>query len=281
MNPAGLVRKALVQRVRARFNDLDRGERPVDRSDNALFAPDSVAWRVHGDVTSMMVGGIAALLVEMLHPLALGGVWDHSNVAADMPGRLRRTARFIALTTFGERSAAEGAIARVASIHKQVRGTLPDGRAYRADDPALLAWIHVAGSLSFLDGWIRYGEPDLSLADQDRYFAEVAQVARLLGADPVPETRAKAEALVAHFRPQLVADDRTAAFRRLVLDAPAPSLTEAPLQRLLMAAAVDLMPDWARSMHSLRAPLLVRPAVRGATLGLAGTLRWAFGGGVR
>ena len=152
MNPAGLVRKALVQRVRARFNDLDRGERPVDRSTNALFAPDSVAWRVHGDVTSMMVGGIAALLVEMLHPLALGGVWDHSNVATDMPGRLRRTARFIALTTFGERSAAEAAIARVAAIHAQVQGTLPDGRAYRADDPALLAWIHVAGSLSFLDG---------------------------------------------------------------------------------------------------------------------------------
>ncbi|MEO7787362.1 MAG: oxygenase MpaB family protein [Sphingomicrobium sp.] len=280
MSPANFVRKALIGRVRARFNDLDRGERPVERSDNALFAPDSVAWRVHGDVTTMMVGGISALLVEMLHPLALGGVWDHSNVASDMVGRLRRTARFIALTTFGERQAAEAAIARVRSIHGQVQGSLPDGSAYRADDPALLAWIHVAGSLQFLDGWRRYGEPGLSAADQDRYFAEVAQIARMLGADSVPETRAAAEALVMRFRPELRNDERTGAFRRLVLDAPAPSLSEAPLQRLLMAAAVDLMPEWARTMHGLRAPIVARPAVRGATFGLAGTLRWAFAGRV-
>ena len=226
----------------------------------------------------MMVGGIAALLVEMLHPLAIGGVWDHSNVAADMPGRLRRTARFIALTTFGERGAAETAIARVRSIHAQVRGTLPDGRSYRADDPALLAWIHVAGSLCFLDAWIRYGKQGLSAADQDRYFAEVAIIARQLGADPVPQTRSEAEALAASFRGLLRADGRTQAFRAMVLDAPAPSLAEAPLQRLMMTAAVDLMPDWARQMHGLRAPGIARPAVRAATLGLAGTLRWAFAG---
>ena len=281
MNPAEAIRSALVERVRDRFNDRGKGERPVERSNQALFRPDSVAWRVHGDVTTMMVGGISALLVEMLHPLALGGVWDHSNVGADMTGRLRRTARFIAVTTFGEKTAAEAAIDKVRRIHERVRGTLPDGREYRADDPALLAWIHVAGSLQFLEGWIRYGEPGMSNADQDRYFAEAGLIARKLGAHPVPETRAEAEALVRQFRPELRADDRSAAFRRLVLDAPAPSRSEAPLQKLLMAAAVDLMPRWARTMHDLRAPLIARPAVRGATFGLAGTLRWAFGGGVR
>ena len=281
MSPADALRRVLIERVRARFNDRARGEQPVPRSTDALLPPDSVAWRVHGDVTSMMVGGIAALLVEMLHPLALGGVWDHSNVAADMPGRLRRTARFIAVTTFGQRDAASAAIDRVRTIHAQVRGTLPDGREYRADDPALLAWIHVAGSLCFLDGWRRYGEPRMSLADQDRYFAEVATIARALGADPVPETRADAEALVARFRPGLHVDDRTHAFRKLVLDAPAASFTEAPLQRLLMTAAVDLMPDWAAAMHGIRPAVIGQPAVRAATLGLAGTLRWAFAGAAR
>ena len=278
MSPASALRRLLIERVRDRFNDRTRGEQPVPRSADALLPPDSVAWRVHGDVTTMMVGGIAALLVEMLHPLALGGVWDHSNVAADMPGRLRRTARFIATTTFGHRETATAAIDRVRGIHAQVRGTLPDGTAYRADDPALLAWIHVAGSLCFLDGWRRYGEPRMSLADQDRYFAEVAMMARALGADPVPETRAEAEALVERFRPELRVDERTHAFRKLVLEAPAASLGELPVQRLMMTAAVDLMPGWAAAMHGLRPVVIGQPAVRAATLGLAGTLRWAFAG---
>lgn len=278
MTPAGALRNLLVERVRARFNDRAQGEQPVPRSDDALFPPGSVAWRVHGDVTSMMVGGIAALLVEMLHPLALGGVWDHSNVAADMAGRLRRTARFIALTTFGQRDAAEAAIVRVRSIHAQVRGTLPDGTPYRADDPALLAWIHVAGALCFLDSWRRYGEPSMSLADQDRYFAEAGVIARALGADPVPQTRAAAERLIGEFRPVLRSDERTVAFRKLVLEAPAASLAEMPLQKLMMTAAVDLMPDWARAMHGIRPVVIGQPAIRAATLGLAGTLRWAFAG---
>jgi len=271
------VRKALVRQVRSTFNDQSKGERPVPASDDALFPRGSVIWRVHGDVTSMMVGGIAALLTQMLHPMALGGVWDHSNVAEDMIGRLRRTARFIAVTTYGQRDCAMEAIARVKRIHEQVGGTLPDGRTYRADDPHLLAWVHVAGAINFLDSWRRYGEPRMSRADQDRYFAESGEVARLLDADPVPNSRAEAEKLIKHFRTDLVADQRTRAFRDLVLKAPAPSLAETPVQLLLMNAAVDVMPDFARTMHGLQKPILP-PVLRGATYGLASTIRWAFAG---
>ena len=248
-------------------------------SDNALYRRSDVVWRVHGDVTSMMVGGVAALLTQMLHPAALGGVWDHSNVASDMVGRLRRTARFIAVTTYGERTAAEQAIARVRSIHAQVSGTTADGSPYRADDPALLAWVHVAGAVNFLDSWRRYAEPRMTTADQDRYFAESALVARMLGADPVPVSRAEAEKLIGSFRPQLSVDRRTREFRDLVLHARAPTLREAPVQKLLMAAAVDLMPKFARDLHGLRAPMLPPVAIRAATFGLAGTLRWAFSSG--
>jgi uncharacterized protein (DUF2236 family) len=129
----------------------------------------------------------------------------------------------------------------------------------------------------FLDGWRRYAEPRMSSADQDRYFAESADIARLLDADPVPTTRAEGERLVAEFRAELRADERSRAFRDLILKAPARSLGEAPVHALLMNAAVDLMPDFARSMHGLSPPLL-RPALRGATYGLAQTLRWAFAG---
>ena len=271
------VRKALVRQVRSTFNDQSKGERPVPASDDALFPPGSVIRRVHGDVTSMMVGGIAALLTQMLHPLALGGVCNHSNVAEDMIGRLRRTARFIAVTTYGHRDSALAAIEKVKAIHGQISGTLGDGREYSADDPHLLAWVHVAGAINFLDSWRRYAEPSMSRADQDRYFAESGEVARLLDADPVPETRAAAEKLINDFRPELVSDQRTRAFRDLVLKAPAPSLAEAPVQRLVMKAAVDVMPEFARNMHGLQKPFLP-PVLRGATYGLASTIRWAFAG---
>jgi uncharacterized protein (DUF2236 family) len=271
------VRRALVRQVRATFNDQSKGEKPVPASDQALFPPGSVIRRVHGDVTSMMVGGIAALLTQMLHPKALAGVWDHSDVHSDMLGRLRRTARFIAVTTYGHRDKAEAGIAKVKTIHEQVRGTLPDGSEYRAADPWLLAWVHVAGAVNFLDGWRRYGEPRMSRGDQDRYFAESAEVARMLDADPVPRTRSEAERLIVQFRGELRADDRTRSFRDLVLDAPAPSLAEAPVQMLLMNAAVDLMPGFARRMHGLSRPA-VAPMVRSATYGLARTIRWAFEG---
>ena len=271
------VRRALVRQVRNTFNDRSKGERPVPASDDALFPPGSVIRRVHGDVTSMMVGGVAALLTQMLHPAALAGVWDHSDVHSDMLGRLRRTARFIATTTYAHRDSALQAIARVKAIHEQVSGALPNGTAYRATDPALLAWVHVAGANNFLDGWRRYAEPAMSRADQDSYFAQSGEIARLLDADPVPRTRAEAERLIRDFRGELHADQRTRAFRDLVLKAPAPSRAGAPVQMLLMGAAVDLLPPFAREMHGLGRPALP-PVLRGATFGVASTIRWAFAG---
>lgn len=266
----------MIGQVRAVFNDAARGETPVQRSANGLFSPESVVWRVHGDVTTMMVGGVAALLLQMLHPAVLAGVWDHSQFRHDMLGRLRRTARFIAQTSYAERSEAEAAIARVREIHRHIRGALPDGTPYRADDPRLLAWVHVTEAVSFLDGWIRYAEPAMSRADQDRYFAEFAKVAEALGADPVPHSRAEAMALITAMRGELRYDERTREVARLLLEQPAPNLATKPFQAMTFAAAIDLLPGWARQMHQLATPPLAAPAVRLGTRGVAETLRWAF-----
>jgi uncharacterized protein (DUF2236 family) len=270
------VKKAIGSQLVALFNDRARGERPVVRRPDGLFGPRAVAWRVHGDVTSMMVGGFTGLLLQMLHPAVLAGVWDHSNFRTDMLGRLRRTARFIALTTYGGQAEAEAAIARVRSIHDRVRGVLPDGTPYAASDPALLAWVHVAEATSFLGAWIRYAEPDMPAADQDRYFAEMARIASALGAVPVPHTRSEAWCLVAAMRPQLRFDARTREVARLVLTQPAPSAVAEPLQALTMQAAVDLLPAWAQRMHGLQPLTFSRPLVRAGTLGLAQTLRWVL-----
>ena len=270
------IKRAITAQVVALFNDRSRGEKPVKRRPDGLFGPNAIAWRVHGDVTSMMVGGIAGLLLQMLHPAVLAGVWDHSNFRADMHGRLRRTARFIALTTYGGREDAEAVIARVRRIHDGVSGRLPDGRAYAANDPALLAWVHVTEATSFLDAWIRYADPMMSAADQDRYFLEMGRVAQALGADPIPRTRAEARDLTAAMRPLLLCDARTREVARLVLTQPAANRMAEPVQALTMQAAIDLLPDWARRMHGLPAPIPSRPLVRAGTIGIARTVRWAF-----
>jgi uncharacterized protein (DUF2236 family) len=193
-----------------------------------------------------------------------------------MHGRLRRTARFIALTTYGSPHEAEAVIARVRNIHDRVRGTLPDGAPYAANDPALLAWVHVTEATSFLGAWIRYAEPAMPASDQDRYFAEMAVMAEKLGASPIPRSRTEARRLIETMRPQMRFDARTREVARLVLNQPAPNLMAEPLQALTMQAAVDLLPPWARRLHNLPNPVFGRPLVRAGTFGVARTLRWAF-----
>ena len=270
------VKRSIRHQVVSLFNDGRKRETPVSRSSNALLDEGSVAWRVHGDVTSMMVGGISSLLMQMLHPAVLAGVWDHSTFRADMHGRLRRTARFIATTTYADRQQAETAMARVRAVHDHVTGTLPDGTAYHANDPALLAWVHVTETSSFLDAWIRYGEPGMSLDDQNRYFAEMAVIGGTMGADPVPTCRSHARALIEKMRPQLYVDARTETVARLILHGGATRLMAEMPRRLAVQAAVDLLPHWAQVMHGLNLTPLERPIIRAGTFGVAQTVRWAF-----
>lgn len=274
-DPAELIRRQVVKRVRAVFNDLEGGEKPVPPSDNALFARNTPIRMVHADIVGMMIGGMAALLLQMLHPHALRGVLDHSNFRADMHGRLRRTARFIAVTSFGDRADAEAAIARVNAIHAGVKGTLPDGTPYSAQDPATLAWVHVTGATSFLEAYLRHVRPGMSAADQDEYFRQFALVARKLGADPVPESRGEASEIMRAMRPRLEGSPEAREVARLIVDGRAKGAAAA-IQPALSIAAVDLLPPFARAMLGLERPGLAAVPARLATRSLGGTLRWAF-----
>ena len=244
--------------------------------DDGLFGPGSAAWVVHGDFTAMMAGGVAALLLQMLHPGALAGVWDHSNFRRDMLGRLRRTAQFISGTTYGSTATAETLIARVRGIHDRVAGTLPDGTPYSANDPDLLTWVHVAEVASFLAAYRRYRDPACPVAEQDRYLGEYAIVAERLGAMGVPRTRAAVDAYFAAIRPQLRADHRTREVARALLHQQPASRAMAAAQTLLMEGGIDLLPDWAARMHGLERPLVGRPAVRAGMAGIGSVLRWAL-----
>jgi uncharacterized protein (DUF2236 family) len=245
------------------------------KGDPGLFGPDAVCWQVHGDFTSMLIGGISALLLQVMHPLALAGVWDHSNFRQDMLGRLRRTGQFISGTTFGSTRDANWLIDKVRTIHLQVVGKAEDGRPYAASDPDLLTWVHVAEVSSFLAAHLRYRNRHLSLAAQDTYYAEIALVAERLGARNVPRSRQAIADYLQQMRPQLVCDHRSREVVRVLLDAPAPSRLAKPFGALMMQAGIDLLPSWARDQLELSQSPLQRRLVRLGVANTAPVLRWA------
>lgn len=269
------LRLKLVDRVRGVFNDIEGGEQPVPVSDDALFEKNSPIRMVHADIVAMMVGGIRSLLLQMLHPHALQGVLDHSNFREDMHGRLRRTARFIAVTTFGHRDDAQAAIERVNRIHAAVGGILPDGTRYEASDPRTLAWVHVAEATSFLAAYLRHVRPDMPGHEQDEYYRQFAVIARALGADPVPLDRREADVLFRELRGDLRASPQAREVAQLVLTQK-PEGSPPAVQALLGAEAVALLPPFARSMLGLERPGLAAIPARAATWGMGKTLRWAF-----
>lgn len=273
---SGRLRSAAVHQVRLLVGGT--GDDSVERArrDTGLFGPDSACWKVHGDFTSMMVGGIAALYLQMLHPGPLAGVWDHSDFRKDMLGRLRRTARFIAGTTYGDRAEAEALIAHVRRIHGAVRGTLPDGRAYAADDPALLTYVHVAEVSSFLAAYLRYVDPTFPPAEQDRYYRETAEIARRLGAEAVPVSRAEVSAYLERVRPDLRCDPRTRSVAAALAAQPAPSLAAGPAMAAAFEAGRDLLPAWARELHGFPPGPARRSMARSGMWVLARGMRWAL-----
>jgi uncharacterized protein (DUF2236 family) len=254
------------------------GQMALERApdDPGLFGPGSVAWQVHGDFSSMMIGGVAALMTQMLHPGALAGIWDHSDWEKNPAGRLQRTAQFVAGTTYGPTALAETQIARVRRIHDHVTGTLPDGTPYSANDPKLLTWVHVAEADCFLRAYIAYREPGMPGAKQDRYLAEMAVLARKMGAEDVPETRRTTAAYFRDIRAELRFDERTQAVATALLDQPATNGATAPIQALLLQAGVEMLQPWAAALHGRAVTPLTRPAIRFGASATAGVLRWAL-----
>src|SRR5487761_1975866 len=136
--------------------------------DPGIYGPQSVSWRVHGDPL-LGLGGLRALLLQALHPLAMAGVAAHSEFRADPWGRLVRTARYIGTVTYGTTAEAHRAAARVRGLHRTVNGIDPvSNRPYSASDPELLTWVHVTEVDSFLTT-ARRGGLALTDAEADRY----------------------------------------------------------------------------------------------------------------
>lgn len=273
------ARRQLATALRSRVAGADaqtKADRIWGAEGPRWFTPDDPIWRVHADA-AMFPGGIRALLLQSLHPLAMAGVAGHSGYKGDPWGRLQRTSEFLATTTFGTIDHAQEQIARVRSIHDRVRGKAADGRPYSAGDPHLLAWVHATEADSFLTAYQRYAVSPLSPAEADLYVEQSGVVASALGVVDPPTTVAALRATIGSYRPEL---ESTAAAReaaRFLLVHPPLPLAAKPGYAALAAGAVSMLPRWAR--QPLRLPWLpVTERLVGRPLGgvATSTVRWAM-----
>jgi uncharacterized protein (DUF2236 family) len=281
-SPSPTLRDRLGQAIFLRVAGSD-GEKHRDRIHGTpgprWFDPNSPIGRVHGDA-SMFVGGIRALLLQTLHPAAMTAVSEHSGFRGDMWGRLARTSRFLAVTTFGTADDAQQAVDVVRSIHERVTGTMDDGTPYAASDPHLLMWVHVAEVDSFLRAHQRYGREPLDQAGRDEYVAQTAEVASRLGVLDPPTTEAELAATLAAYRPELRGTPQAReAISYLLFKPPLPLAARAPYA-VLVAAAVAMMPRWTRRPLGLPwLPVAERTVVRALGSLATGTIRWAMAPG--
>lgn len=169
-----LVRKALIRTFGLPPIDPNR-----DLGDPGLTGPDSPSWRVIGEPAAI-AGGIRGLLVQLVHPLAMAGVYDHSAFRTDPLGRLQRTSAYVTTSTFGSVPEALQVANIVRNVHLGVRGTAPDGRAYAADDPRLIVWVSVALTSSFLHAYQIWAPEPLTDAQADRFVFEQSRISSLL-----------------------------------------------------------------------------------------------------
>lgn len=273
------LRQHLARALRDRTAGPDAAERAKDiweAPGPRRFTAEDPVWRVHSHA-GMFPGGIRALLLQSLHPLAMAGVGEHSGYRGDPWGRLHRTSEFLAMTTFGPIPEADKIVARIDRVHHSVRGTAPDGRPYDATDPHLLLWVHAAEIDSFLAGFQRHARTPLTPAEADTYVAQAAWTGEALGARDVPRTTAELEETLASFRPELAATDgaRDAA-RFLLREPPLPWLAR-PGYWALAASGVSMLPAWGRDMLGIRLPAVADRTVA-RPLGALGTgvVAWAM-----
>jgi uncharacterized protein (DUF2236 family) len=264
-------------------DDLEDYYEPA--GDPGLLGADSPAWRVHGDLAGMLYGGFAALMLQTLHPRAMAGVAQHSNYRNDPTGRLIRTARFVAGTTYGPMPFVEQLFREVQGVHAHIKGSTSDGVAYSANDADLVTWVHVTEVRHFLQSFQRYAPDTLTPEEQDRYFTDTAVIPMRLGASFVPRSTQEVEEYFVSMRPELRATPEAIDAVRFLSSAVVPTGQGWIMTRInnlahaiVVGAAIDLLPDFARQALGLDRWSRLKRIPRRVGADLFGKLlRWALG----
>lgn len=236
---------ALLQPPQGRKIDFGR-----PRGEAALLAPDSVSWRIFKNPISLIVGGIAAVILELAEPAVRTGVWEHSTFLKDPMGRLRRTGLAAMVTVYGARSVAEPMIEGVIRMHARVKGETPEGEAFSANDGRLLSWVHATASFGFAEAYSRY-VARLSQKDFDSLYREGAPVSRLYGALDAPRSAVELQKLFDSMRGRLEPSAIVFEFLRIMRETAAFPGPLRWMQPMLIRAAVQMIPDWIRESLGL------------------------------
>ena len=251
-----------LEAVGGRHDELDvYGGEPGDLG--LCGGPDSLSWEINGDLASVAAAGMAAIIMEVLHPSVMSGVHEQSNVKQQPFRRAQNTLGYVLRTTFGSAEAATDVVLRVKRVHARVNGTRPDGVAYRALDPELIAWVHTCIPWAIMEAFHRYNR-QLTTDERDRYLAEQAVIGILSGAEWVPTTVAELKDYAEHMRPLLAMTEQLREFIGFLAGDSDGEFGRGSVQqltgRLDIAASMSLMPAWARQLTGTYLPdLLIRP----------------------
>lgn len=211
------------------------------RGEPALVPPDSVSWQVFKNPMALFVGGVAAVILELAHPSVRAGVWEHTSFRTDPRARIQRTGLAAMMTVYGPRSKTEEMITHVRELHSRVVGVTSSGKPYRADDPELLDWVHATASFGFLEAYSNYVRP-LGKEERDAYFGEGMASASLYGAPGAPTSQQECDTLFRSMLPTLESSSIVFEFLDIVRQAPLLPGPLSILQRLLVKAAVNILP---------------------------------------
>jgi uncharacterized protein (DUF2236 family) len=233
--------------------------RPLGES--ALLPPDSLSWRIFKNPMALLIGGLAAVILELAEPAVRTGVWEHSSFRKDPMHRLQRTGLAAMVTVYGAQSIAEPMIARVVRMHARIEGKTPCGMPYSANDPRLLSWVQATAAFGFAEAYSRYVRP-LNREEFDALYREGAPASRLSGATEAPLSNAELHALFGRMQGRLNASPIIFEFLQIMRTTPGFPRPLRWMQGMLVRAAVEIVPDWIRECLGLTHRYGLRPAER-------------------
>lgn len=220
------------------------------KGEPALLSADSVSWQVFKNPIALVIGGIAAVLLELAEPRVRSGVWEFTTFRTDPLTRMQRTGLAAMITVYGPETRARQMIASVCRMHSRIQGTTPAGIPYRADDPDLLRWVHATASYGFLEAFRRFVRP-VPKSDRDRYYSEGPSIAKLYGTQNSPASENEWHDLFDRTLPMLESSEIIFEFLRIMKTVPLMPRPFRSFNHLLIRAAIDILPPPARLILDL------------------------------
>ena len=208
----------------------------------ALYAPDSVAWRVYKNPLTVLIGGITAVMLELAEPRVRTGVWEHSVFRTDPMSRIRRTGVATLATIYAPAESARRLIANVGRMHARVGGVTPEGTPYQASEVELLNWVQATVDYGFMEAYSAYGAR-LTDAERSAFYAESQVSARLFGAISKPASLEEQNGLFERMIPTLEAHPIVLEFLAIVMGVEKLPRGLRWLQHMVVRAGIDLLPE--------------------------------------